>query len=114
MGRGKTSEIGDTRVAANGYHYTKVGTDHECNAPNNGWMLTHHLTAEQLLGRHLRDDEMVQFIEPKFKREPENPEGIRVIKKRSSSLRKRMAILEDRIREDTAELNSIKKQLNLE
>ena len=53
MGRGKTAEVGDTRIAANGYHYTKTET--------RGWVLTHWLTAEKMLGREIRSDEQVRF-----------------------------------------------------
>ena len=101
--RGQKAEVGATRVAKNGYHYTKVA---------DGWKLTHWITAEKVLGRPLGEEEMVQFVEPKFKKDPYNPQGIRVIKKRTSSLRKRKAQIEARIKELQAELASINSQLN--
>lgn len=102
MGRGQTADVGATRVANNGYHYTKT---------KEGWVLTHHLTAEKLLGRPLDSNEIVKFKAPKFKRDPHNPDGIKVIKKKTSSLRRRKAVVEDKIRELQAELNQINKEL---
>lgn len=52
MVRGRESEIGDTRTAPNGYHYTKT---------EDGWRLTHHILAEEALGRPLRENERVYF-----------------------------------------------------
>lgn len=103
MARGQVAEIGDTRVAKNGYHYTKVD--------NRGWVLTHWLTAEKKLGRLLEENEMVQFVEPKFKKDPYDPRGIRVIKKRTTSLRRRKAQIEARIEELQGELNFINQEL---
>lgn len=108
MARGQLAEVGSTRVAKNGYHYTKVEGHPRAN---NGWILTHWLTAEEMLGRHLNENESVRFIDPKFKREPYNPKGIKVIKKRTASLRNQLARVEDRIRELEAERNYLKKQL---
>jgi hypothetical protein len=102
MPRGKLAEVGETRVAQNGYHYTKT---------ENGWRLTHHITAEKMLGRPLEDNEMVQFIDPKYKRDPYNEKGIKVIKQKTSSLRKRKAVIEQRIEELKAELRGIDAQL---
>lgn len=114
MARGAASAVGDTRTAKNGYHYTKVGEDHGCNDPSDaGWMLTHHLTAERVLGRHLEVDEMVQFVDKKYKSDPYNPDGIRVIKKRTGSLRKRKATIEAKIADLQGELNQINKELGL-
>lgn len=102
MGRGKAAEVGATRVSQNGYHYTKTEKD--------GWRLTHHLTAEKMLGRPLRDDEMVKI---QNKKEPYDNGGgnIEVIIKRTSSLRKRKAVLEAKIAEAQGELESINREL---
>lgn len=108
MTRGQVAEIGQTRVAKNGYHYTKVA---EHPRAQNGWILTHWLTAEKKLGRYLAENEMAKFKEPKFKRDPYNEDGIIVIKKRTSSLRRRKAQIEDRLRELQAELAIINKEL---
>jgi len=50
--RGKKSKTGNTRVAPNGYHYTRTKT---------GWRLTHHVVAEKTLGRLLKEEERVYF-----------------------------------------------------
>lgn len=111
MARGKTSEIGDTRVAPNKYHYTKV--------EGRGWVLTHWLVMEEKLGRLITSDESVRFKEPKFKRQLAETgkvpvEGLVLIKKRTTTLRKRKAQLEARIQELTAELDDVNKQLRIE
>lgn len=104
MARGKTSAVGDTRVAKNGYHYTKVA--------ERGWVLTHWLTMEKKIGRLLTADESVRFLEPKFKRDPYNVDGLVLIKKRQTSLRRRKAQLEARIEELQAELHIVNGELN--
>lgn len=108
MGRGQTAQAGATRIAQNGYHYTKVP---EHPRAQNGWILTHWLTAEKKLGRPLEENEMVKFVDKKFKRDPENPEGVTIIKKKTTSLRRRKAIIESRIEELQAELKFIEKEL---
>jgi len=55
MPRGQKADIGSTRVAPNGYHYTKVA-DFE-------WALTHHLVMQEKLGRMLRANERVHFVD---------------------------------------------------
>lgn len=56
--RGNTAKIGSTRIAPNGYHYTKV-KEYEGNP--NCWRLTHHIKMEEHLGRPLEPDERVYF-----------------------------------------------------
>ena len=104
MARGQTAEVGATRVAKNGYHYTKVD--------GRGWVLTHWLTAEKMLGRRLDENEMVKFVDKKYKRDPYDPKGIVVIKKKTTSLRRRKTQIEERIRELQAELDYINKELD--
>lgn len=97
--RGQRSTVGDTRIAPNGYHWTRTET---------GWRMTHHIVAEkEVLGRPLAADEMVQFIRGK---EP-LAENLRVIKKGKSSLRRRAAQLEVRIEELQAELSEVRAEL---
>jgi hypothetical protein len=108
MGRGKTAQDGATRVAKNGYHYTKMSSHPRAS---NGWILTHWLTAEKKLGRPLKDNEMVQFVDSKYKSDPENLAGVRIVVKKTASLRRRKAVIEDRIRELQAELTQIEKEL---
>jgi hypothetical protein len=101
MGRGKQAEVGDTRVSQNGYHYTKTET---------GWRLTHHLTAEKMLGRPLAANEIVKIKNKNMPYASKN--NIEVIIKRTSSLRKRKAVLEAKIADLQAELDSVNKELN--
>jgi hypothetical protein len=105
MPRGKLSDVGDTRVAGNGYHYTKT---EDC------WRLTHHLTAEKILGRPLKDSESVRFKEPKYKRDPTNESGIVIVEKRTSSLRRRKHYLQAQIARHLDEIHDINVKLGLE
>jgi hypothetical protein len=52
--RGKAASPGDTNVSQNGYHYTRTETR---------WRLTHHLLAEEMLRRPIKDDEQVYFLD---------------------------------------------------
>jgi hypothetical protein len=54
MPRGVASKIGEERIAQNGYSYTKTET---------GWRLSHHVVAEENLGRPLRPTERVYFAD---------------------------------------------------
>lgn len=100
MARGKTANVGDTRIAPNGYHYTKT---------EDGWRLTHHLVAEKMLGRPLREDERVRF--KTGNKLMLNPTNIEVVPKGRGSLRRRKAVIEARIEELQAELEEITAEL---
>lgn len=105
MARGAAANVGATRVSANGYHYTKAVD------PSDGkekWRLTHHIIAEQKLGRPLREDERVHFVGKKSDLSPDN---IKVVEKGRSSLRRRKAQIEARIQELQAELEEINREL---
>jgi len=105
MARGSTAEVGATRVAKNGYHYTKT-TDR-------GWVLTHWLTIEKVLGRQIDPaTDQVRFRSKEAKNNPYDEKGIEVIKKRTSSKRKRLAQIESRLQELEAEASSLRAQLN--
>ena len=54
MPRGQVSELGTEHVNQNGYISVKTIA---------GWRLKHHLVAESLLGRPLKHDELVSFID---------------------------------------------------
>lgn len=99
--RGKSSDIGATRVAQNGYHYTRT---------DEGWKLTHRLVAEQSMGRKLGPDEFVRF-EDKDKTNLD-PSNIRVRKRRDgqSYKAKRKAQLEARIDELQSEVEDLSSQ----
>jgi hypothetical protein len=105
MARGASAPLGSTRTSANGYHYTKAidpATNKEC------WRLTHHIVAEQKLGRPLREDERVHFVGKKSDLSPDN---IKVVEKGRGSLRRRKAQIEARIAELQSELDEINKEL---
>lgn len=52
--KGRKASPGDTRIAPNGYHYTRL-TDK--------WELTHRILMEKELGRPLQKGERVKFID---------------------------------------------------
>lgn len=104
--RGQTVDVGATRVSQNGYHYTKV-EDRGDGKP--GWRLTHHILAEQKLGRKLRTDERVSF--KNGKKSDLRPDNIRVTEKGTGSARRRKAQIEARIEELKAELAIINEEL---
>jgi len=100
MPRGRAAKVGDTRVAPNGYHYTRTEKE---------WRLTHHIEAEKILGRPLRENERVEF---KTKNKLDfSPENLHVTIQGRGSLRRRKAQLEDRIRELQAELDEVSREL---
>lgn len=100
MARGQKAEVGDKRVAPNGYHYTRC---------EGGWRLTHHIIMEKKLGRTLHDNERVVFVNGK--RSDLRPDNLEVRERGTSSLRQRKARIEARIDELQAELNDIEAQL---
>lgn len=106
MARGSNAPIGATRTAPNGYHYTKV---EDAGDGKPGWRLTHHLVAEEKLGRKIEADERVSFHNGK--RSDMRPSNIRVAKKGSTSIHRRKAQIEARIAELQAELDDINKKL---
>lgn len=101
MGRGKTAEVGDTRIAKNGYHYTKI---------EDGWKLTHHLTAAKVLGRPVAANETVKILD---KTKPYDVDQVQVIIKKTVTLRRRKAIIESKMEELRIELEQINEELDL-
>lgn len=100
MPRGKASEVGDTRVAQNGYHYTKT---------EDGWDLTHRIIMEKRLGRKLAHNERVQFKDGnKTNLDHGNLELITV---GTSNIRRRIKYLEMKIDEYTEELEALREEL---
>ena len=99
MTRGRKSKTGDTRTAANGYHYTRT---------KSGWELTHRLTASRKLGRELSFDERVRFADGD-RSNYNDPDNIRVYKIREASTAKKRARIEARIDELQAQLDELEK-----
>jgi hypothetical protein len=98
--RGQLSQAGQTRVSKNGYSYTKLPE---------GWRLTHHIVAEEKLGRPLRDGERVVFG-PNGKTDL-SPENVNVVPAGKGSTRRRIASIEARIEELQGELKRLRKEL---
>jgi hypothetical protein len=97
MVRGQASKVGDTRVSANGYHYTKT--------PDK-WKLTHHIVAEkEILKRQLKENERVIFRDKN--RENLDPMNLAVVIKGSGSASRTRARLTARIQELTAQLEEL-------
>lgn len=111
MPRGQAATVGATRVAKNKYHYTKC--DDRVYAEGPVWVLTHWLTAEKNRGGEQinPETEMVQFKDGYTKLDYDDPRAVRIIKKNTSSVRKRIAVVEARIEEYQAELRRLKAQL---
>jgi HNH endonuclease len=98
--RGQASKPGDTRTAPNGYHYTRTEKE---------WRLTHHLIAEQVLGRNLAEDERVTFKDKD--RKNLNPANIVVSKVGRGSARRRIAQIDARIAELQAQKDELLRSL---
>jgi HNH endonuclease len=95
--RGQTSKPGDIRVAKNGYHYTRTVS---------GWRLTHHIMAEQLLGRPLHADEIVRFKDAN--RKNLEADNIIVVKKGAATAERTRARLIARVAELEAQLAALR------
>lgn len=100
MPRGKPSTDGDTRVAKNGYSYTKE---------NGVWRLTHHILAETKLGRKLRVDERVEFKDGN--RRHLVVTNIVITIRGTASERTQLARIEARIDELTAQRDELRAKL---
>lgn len=97
MTRGRKSKTGDTRIAPNGYHYTRTAS---------GWELTHRITAEQKLGRPLAYDERVRYVDGN-RSNFDDPDNLAVYKVREASTAKRKARIEARIEELQSQLSEL-------
>jgi hypothetical protein len=100
MTRGSRSDVGETRVAQNGYHYTKTETK---------WRLTHHIIAEKKLGRPLTEDDRVVFIDGD--RTNLDRSNIEVRHRTTKALRQKEARLLARIEELQGQLDDVRKQI---
>jgi hypothetical protein len=88
------------RIAPNGYSYTKT---------EEGQKLTHHIVAEAKLGRPLHTNERAIFVDRD--RTNLDPKNIHVVKKGSKSIRARMTVIEERMRELKYEYEQLAKIL---
>jgi hypothetical protein len=97
--RGTQGREGATRVAPNGYHYTRTKSK---------WRLTHHLVVEESLGRPLKPKERVYFIDGD--RNNLDPDNL-LVKEAVNTKEKRIRDLEARIARDRAELRELKNEV---
>lgn len=92
MSRGRPSKVGDTKISPNGYHYTRTPS---------GWELTGRYIAAQKLGRALKSNERIKFLDnDQLNLDPDNIE-VREVKASNGA---RKARLEARIEELQAQL----------
>lgn len=96
MARGRASQVGDTRTSPNGYHYTRTEA---------GWQLTGRLVAAEKLGRDLKDNERIRYVNGD--RTDLSPTNIEVYETRERSKAARRARIMARIEELQAELDSL-------
>lgn len=95
--RGQKSENGATRVAPNGYHYTKV---------DGKWKLTHRMVAEKKIGRPLRENERIRFKDLD-RNNYSDPDNLIVYVTKEKSKAARIAIIQAKIQELEAELKEL-------
>jgi hypothetical protein len=100
--RGQLADDNTTRVSKNGYHYTKT--------PDKGWQLTHHLIAEETLGRPINKGRERVVFGPGGKTDL-SPENIKVVPAGKGSTRRRIAAIEARIDELQAEKLELEREL---
>lgn len=100
MPRGQTAKDGDITVAKNGYHYVRR---------DGKWVLKHWIVAEEKLGRAIKPNEMVFFVDGT--KTNFSPSNIQVKVKKTSSMRKQVAVIEDRVRELLAKRDLLLKQI---
>jgi hypothetical protein len=103
---GKHQPVGSTRVAPNGYHYTKVSDlpARKLSPGQSNWRLTHHIVAEEkILKRPLLPDERVVFVN-KNNRLDLRAENIRVEKKKGKTREAAVAALRAKYEDIRAQL----------
>lgn len=102
MPRGQASEIGTERQQPNGYWVIRTET---------GWRFKHHVVAEQtVLKRPLQPNESVRFRDGD--QNNIHPDNLLVVTKGDTNLRKRLAVVQERIRELRVEEQEIIKKLS--
>src|SRR3954447_24163559 len=101
MPRGRPAEDGTERKSPNGYWYVRVDGE---------WRLKHHLVAEEMLGRPIDTErDMVRF--KTGNKDDLSPENIEVIPKNKQGARKRLAMLDARIKELQAQRTLVLEEL---
>lgn len=95
MPRGQRAAVGDTKVNDNGYQYTKT--------EDRGWVGTHQLAMEELIGRQLLPGEYVSFNSNDKLNFSEANLTLRRKGDKKTSINHRLAQIEARIEELEAE-----------
>jgi hypothetical protein len=110
--RGHESKVGDTRISPNGYHYTKVANRGD-GTP--GWRLTHHIKAEQYLGRPLASNERVHFRDKTAEgRMNFDKENLIIVTEGSSNVRRKITRIDAKIEDLRKERDFLLEQLSAE
>lgn len=101
MTRGHHANVGETRIAPNGYQYTKT--------IDRGWVGTGRLAAEKKLGRTLRNNERIKFIDgDKLNFDPDN---IEVYQAKNPNPKAKLARLEAKLEEVLADIRQCKEDI---
>jgi hypothetical protein len=101
MPRGSASDIGTKTVNKNGYEQTKT---------EDGWVGSHILIMEAFLGRKLNASERVRFLDGD--RSNLTLENLEVVYPQTGSLRRKLAALDERIRELQAQRDYYQQQMD--
>jgi hypothetical protein len=101
MARGATSAVGTERTSPNGYVYVKT--------LDRGWVLKHWLVWEAANGKRVTENLQIRFVDGNKRNL--SPANLIAIEKGKVTLRRRIATLEARIADDTAELELLKQEL---
>jgi hypothetical protein len=104
--RGTKEEIGAERISPNGYTYVKVERDGK-----EQWILKHWLVAEKARGGDPIDSSVERVAFKDGNKSNLKPDNIVVTPKGKGSARRRIAQIEARIAELTAERDHLKHEL---
>jgi hypothetical protein len=100
VSRGRSKPIGTEHTSANGYLYRKT---------EYGWVLVHRLIAEEKIGRRLLPNEYATFNDGN--RTNFDPSNIVIKLRGRTSIRRRLASIEDQIRELTTLRDDLRKRI---
>ena len=96
MPRGHASEVGERRKQQNGYWTVRT---------EDGWRFEHHVIMERVIKRPLVANEMVKFRDAD--KDNLHPDNLILALKGTSSARRRLAVVEQRIKELNAERDQL-------
>ncbi len=102
MSRGTPARVGDKRTAPNGYEYIKT---------TNGWVTMGRYIAGQKLGRHLRPNERIKYLDGDHSNN--DPANIEVYVVKQSNPKRKLARLEAQRDEINAQIEELEIELGL-